>query len=51
MYCLRVLAWLSTPALSPSLIAFLRRENSISTCETREPEMRAMTCFSMPVIS
>ena len=32
-------------------MAFFRRENSISTWETREPEMRLMTCFSMPVIS
>ena len=32
-------------------MAFFRSENSISTCETREPEMRLMTCFSMPVIS
>ena len=47
----RVAAWESTPAPSPSAIAFLSRENSISTALTREPEIRAMTCFSMPVVS
>ena len=37
--------------MEKQVMAFFRRENSISTCETREPEMRLMTCFSMPVIS